>query len=799
MKLLWIIFCSALGALASSVSASPDIEVLPSSLAFGSVNIVDESATATVVIRNTGTSELVFTDAGITVADTSDFSISEGFSTAPLTAGSTRSLEIVFDPFSTGVKSANVVITTNDPDETTVTVALTGTGTAANAIVRTLLPLDFVHKVITEDPTRGREFTIRNNGSGLLKFNGAGVTITGPDAEDFVIIKMPSLEPLGNQSTNIRFGEVAFAPNSTGNKVARLTITTNDATYPEINLPLMGVGLPDRGTTVTGAYTGYGPGISTIGPGGHYMSLSDACTSLSATPLTGGDWTFQILGDLTETRNSSIAQPDTNGNHAIFCPALGVDATVTFTDTSSGIPAGHFLIGSKHQKSPNSSNVPQIPTDGIILDGTGSAGAQSRALAFRNNTSSSIWSIVVVYGDSDNTTINNCVIESHANLQQTRPAIYFSGYAGVLLLSIPPGIADNCIVEDCEIITSGLGSISSIVHDAHSMNMDFPNYLSSVPEVPGLMIRNNDFQVNGTVLSVATARHVEVSSNTINYTVPQDQPQRFFTPNIIEIGNRYSPDVAGQVRIMENRINVNGAAQSDAAFSGISILETNTSSTCLIANNMINGITAADTSPFNPKTRAAVVVMSSRESTVTVAHNSIDMPESDNLLGRSVFGVGSGNSGWPGDLVLANNIISMGVAEGHALHKYGSSGRFMSDHNDIHVTSGSNVGLWQGVTLSELADWQTSTGQDINSVSVDPFEPVSEGLGTWSRATEAGGDGQAVTDLHFTAYPGNVYLAPKIAGLETDIDSEARLENKVILGADEVPRHRARVDGWGLY
>lgn len=66
---------------------------------------------------------------------------------------------------------------------------------------------------------------------------------------------------------------------------------------------------------------------------------------------------------------------------------------------------------------------------------------------------------------------------------------------------------------------------------------------------------------------------------------------------------------------------------------------------------------------------------------------------------------------------LANNIFS--VTRGGTAKKYGirSTGTYTSDYNVFNV-SGSNSFI--GNTSVTLADWQTSTGRDLNSIAADP-------------------------------------------------------------------------------
>ncbi|MGA2670142.1 MAG: choice-of-anchor D domain-containing protein [Dehalococcoidia bacterium] len=104
--------------------AVPDISVA-TSLAFGSAT-VGTSKTKTLTISNVGTAALTITNIGVSG---SQFSV--GSYPGTIAAGSSANVIITFSPTSTGSKSATLTIVSNDPDEASVPVALSGTGSTA--------------------------------------------------------------------------------------------------------------------------------------------------------------------------------------------------------------------------------------------------------------------------------------------------------------------------------------------------------------------------------------------------------------------------------------------------------------------------------------------------------------------------------------------------------------------------------------------------------------------------------------------------------------------------------------------
>ncbi|MDZ7730645.1 MAG: choice-of-anchor D domain-containing protein [Natrialbaceae archaeon] len=106
-----------------TVTGGPEIDVAPTSLAFGSVP-VGNATTATVTISNQGQQPLAVTGGTITGAAAGEFNTSVGSFVLPV--GDTQNETVTFAPGSGGTKSATLEITSNDTTTPTATVALSG-------------------------------------------------------------------------------------------------------------------------------------------------------------------------------------------------------------------------------------------------------------------------------------------------------------------------------------------------------------------------------------------------------------------------------------------------------------------------------------------------------------------------------------------------------------------------------------------------------------------------------------------------------------------------------------------------
>ncbi|MBN1515386.1 hypothetical protein JXA32_02340 [Candidatus Sumerlaeota bacterium] len=107
-------------------------------LTFGGRDI-DQGAGASlpVVLRNAGLAPVEFASVKIEGASAKDFGFEGKIDTSPMDTGSTRSFAVTFNPKRRGKRNARLLIVTNDDDETTLTIPLSGEGWVAPKIALT--------------------------------------------------------------------------------------------------------------------------------------------------------------------------------------------------------------------------------------------------------------------------------------------------------------------------------------------------------------------------------------------------------------------------------------------------------------------------------------------------------------------------------------------------------------------------------------------------------------------------------------------------------------------------------------
>lgn len=201
----------------------------------------------TIEVQNVGDATLQFTGAGIdlTGADMSEFCFASPPDISDLPAGEKRVVQVLFDPSSTGTKTAAVRVTTNDPDETTVTVPLSGLVLDPADISVAVTGIDFVDMHVAEGATESWPVKIVNTGPSRLTFTGPQVALVGPGAASFAIASDSGENPLLAGTT--RTLGLTFDPAANEESTAVLRITSDDDDEPVLEVTLVGQGVTPNG------------------------------------------------------------------------------------------------------------------------------------------------------------------------------------------------------------------------------------------------------------------------------------------------------------------------------------------------------------------------------------------------------------------------------------------------------------------------------------------------------------------------------------------------------------------------
>ncbi|MCC6721588.1 MAG: hypothetical protein IT243_05255 [Bacteroidia bacterium] len=157
-------------------------------------------------------------------------------------------------------------------------------------------------------------------------------------------------------------------------------------------------------------------------------------------------------------------------------------------------------------------------------------------------------------------------------------------------------------------------------------------------------------------------------------------------------------------------------------------------------------------------------------------HNSFNLESSNSSSSALKIYYGSNNSSFN------NNIVN--TSGGYAYFVYNSS-YFTSNYNNIYST-GSNLAYWNGTNISSLASWETTSGLDANSISVDPLYKASNNLHVKEMTLNGAGIFFNEVPLDFD-YEERDSITPDIGADEFDLPSNDAGVSQIILPSIPYP------------
>jgi hypothetical protein len=345
----------------------PDIDVLPTPHNYGAI-LVGGNATQTFAVKNVGSANLQVNGVSLTGGQSGEFAITSGGGAFTVVPGATHNLDVRFAPTSGGPKATTLRLTSDDPDESQVDVALSGSGTTPQEI--DVSPTPYNYGSVSLGTSALRTFTVRNLGGTTLQVTG--VSLTGDQASEFAIT-------LGGGSFNILPGathnlDVRFTPAALGVRTTTLRFTSDDADENPLNVTLTGTGVAsapevvvtpashDYGTQpvnvpVTHTFTITNTGTANLVVGASSVSGQDAASF----EITSGQAGFTIapndnntiqvrftastIGSKTATLNIPTNDADENPVFVALTGTGSVASTVpTFEEIQHGGSAGLVTV-----------------------------------------------------------------------------------------------------------------------------------------------------------------------------------------------------------------------------------------------------------------------------------------------------------------------------------------------------------------------------------------------------------------------------------------------------------------------
>jgi hypothetical protein len=209
------------------------------SLNYGDVFIGSDSSLS-VTITNTGTADLDVSSIALGVGTSSDFAITSGPADIVLVPGANTTVVVTYSPSDVGVDSGTLVIESDDSDEPTVTVSLSGNGVTVAVPEIDVVPLSLNYGDVFIGADSSLTVTITNTGSADLEVTG--IDLGAGSSPEFTITSGPALPANIIPGDNV-IVEVTYSPSDENDDSGTLVIESSDADEPEVTVSLIGSGV----------------------------------------------------------------------------------------------------------------------------------------------------------------------------------------------------------------------------------------------------------------------------------------------------------------------------------------------------------------------------------------------------------------------------------------------------------------------------------------------------------------------------------------------------------------------------
>jgi hypothetical protein len=309
-------------------AATKTVSVSPTSLSFGSETEGSTSAAQAVTVKNTGTGTVTLSSETITGTDASSFVKSATTCGSTLAAAASCTVSVEFKPAATGTLTASLSIADNATG-TPQTVALSGTGAAANTVSVTPTSLAFPDTV-TGATSDAQVVTVKNTGTVAATISSIALGGTDPT----------SFQEIGSCGTSLAVGAscsiyVAMDPKSAAALTATLSVTDSATGSPQkVTLSGTGTAAPSVKLSVTSlSFPATAPGATSEAQAVTLTNSGPATLTLTSITLGGTNPTdFEELN----TCGATLAASASCTVYVAFKPAAAAAYTGTLIVTDNG-------------------------------------------------------------------------------------------------------------------------------------------------------------------------------------------------------------------------------------------------------------------------------------------------------------------------------------------------------------------------------------------------------------------------------------------------------------------------------
>lgn len=267
------------------------------------------------------------------------FSLAQNTCGTTLAANNSCTVQVLFNPTSTGYQTASLVISTTTSYVANASVLLTGTGLVPGTILALPAQLNF-GSVLLNSPSVASTLTGTNTGA----MSVTGLILQVPPSYSLTLNNCTATLAPGSSCT----AGVVFTPTASGAINGSLNITSTSVGAMPVTVPLAGYGY-------TSGYAGVSP--STLNFGALYQNQSSSSQAVNilntgANPLSG--MAFALTGDFaitSQTCGTSLAKSASCLVNINFTPSTtgGLTGQLKVTSTTAGSSAVYVALSGTGQ------------------------------------------------------------------------------------------------------------------------------------------------------------------------------------------------------------------------------------------------------------------------------------------------------------------------------------------------------------------------------------------------------------------------------------------------------------------
>ena len=422
---------------------------------FGSLDVAATPVAHAFTIQNLGSGDLSLTSlplVQITGVNAGDFILSQQPTSATVSPSGSVTFQVAFDPTTTGLREATILIDNDDADEDPFSFSIQGLGTSTLDEEIEVLGNDLVIESGDIFPSAGdftdmgtaeisglpttSTFVIRNIGFATLSLTGPPpyVDFTGVNASEFSITVIPS-NTVAIDSATTSF-EVTFTPLALGIRQATVSIQNDDADEDPYTFTIQGTGVYDPTS------------LSEMNVTGNMIDIADGDITPNASD--GTDFgSIEVIGGFTSSQEFIIYNTGSDDLALGNSPIIGISGThagdFTVTATPASLVAPNSTVAFTVEFNPSASGLREATISignsdadenpyNFNIRGTGTVTPEmtvaGNGVTIMNGDTTPSLADSTLFGDVDITTGSQFItytISNSGNSNLTVGAITFSG------------------------------------------------------------------------------------------------------------------------------------------------------------------------------------------------------------------------------------------------------------------------------------------------------------------------------------------------------------------------------------